>query len=378
MTRMEKTKQFQQFLRSVPRSENIYQWKAAQSFELIPWKPEDGRWNLRWFEHCHQFTCHSTHRCMTCQSRTSGLGNPKVHQMTIQSQLERGTFNMLQPEVQINKVSNSNLQCEAKTLFCNVCKTETKHLVWEKSKQCCVCKAKNNGVKFMYCEQCGKTTKHNGTVCCECYPDALPELGMHVHLEYCNTCGRLSPFVKNQCMNCKPLPNYELFKPSMLQHGKDMYAWDNMSKRYVMWDILKVRIIQRSDLSVNPLKNLGFVCVPTFRTQESNDWTGVKTLFEHYLAEKGVGWFVYVKFYVGKDKTSKPLVVGKSGSILVNSSGSDVSFSMNVSHGPSRRFLLENDLQWDKTKILLLQAKSEQEALQVENMILSLYGLFSS
>ena len=75
-----------------------------------------------------------------------------------------------------------------------------------------------------------------------------------------------------------------------------------------------------------------------------------------------VGWFVYVKFYVKKDGGIKPLVIGKSGSLLVNMYGSDLSFSIDVNDGPARRFLAEEGLEWCKTQIAVLLVESEEEA----------------
>ena len=52
-------------------------------------------------------------------------------------------------------------------------------------------------------------------------------------------------------------------------------------------------------------------------------------------------YFVYIKFYKGLYNNVYPLVVGESASTLINSSGSDLSFSKDVYHGPSRKFLQE-------------------------------------
>ena len=77
----------------------------------------------------------------------------------------------------------------------------------------------------------------------------------------------------------------------------------------------------------------------------------------------GVNWFSYVKFYIDSRKRIRPLVVGKSGSLNVNSGGSDVSFSTDGNDGPARKFLMDECATWDKTQILVIKAKSEKQAL---------------
>lgn len=75
---------------------------------------------------------------------------------------------------------------------------------------------------------------------------------------------------------------------------------------------------------------------------------------------------------------SHPLVVGKSGSLLVNVSGSDVNFSMDVKDGPARRFLAENALCWNKTEIAVHPCNDEGEAYQLECNIAKSILLFNS
>lgn len=101
----------------------------------------------------------------------------------------------------------------------------------------------------------------------------------------------------------------------------------------------------------------------------SIDWSNARSAFEQSLVDMNVGWFVYIKFYVNHDGCIKPLVVGKSGSLLVNSNGSDISFSIDVNDGPARRFLIEEDLEWCKTQIAVLPVDSEEEALYIEKEI---------
>lgn len=74
----------------------------------------------------------------------------------------------------------------------------------------------------------------------------------------------------------------------------------------------------------------------------------------------------------------RPLVCGKSGSILVNSSGCDLCFSLNENDGPSRVKLKNEKLDWCKTQILVKNFKDEKEALEFEKYIQYKYNLFGS
>lgn len=126
------------------------------------------------------------------------------------------------------------------------------------------------------------------------------------------------------------------------------------------------------------LRSYAFETIPTFRKQEDDVWNG-RSLFEQYLVDLNVGWFVYVKLFVPKNGgESLPLVIGKTGSLLVNAGGTDVNFSTDPGDGPARLFLYEGGQMWDRTKILLLRGGSELEALEMENEITKRYGLFGS
>lgn len=118
----------------------------------------------------------------------------------------------------------------------------------------------------------------------------------------------------------------------------------------------------------------GFKLYSTFRIQESNDWSGSRQAFEQSLVDAGIRWFIYIKF----DENNHPLVIGKSGSLLVNSRGSDISFSTDVNDGPARRFLHENSIQWNKTQIAIKKCNSEKEAYILESKLQRMYNLFGS
>ena len=181
-----------------------------------------------------------------------------------------------------------------------------------------------------------------------------------------------------------------------------LYYYDKTSKTYIPWEKYKLKFSRmRTTSEINNFikklkaleifqpKHMGPVgsydlndiiqLLPTFRTQDSQDWTGAKNAFEQSLVDADIHWFTYIKFYIdNKKKTIRPLVVGKSGSLLVNSSGSDLSFSTDINDGPARKFLNDENLQWDKTQILIIKAKSEQQALFYEWKIAYVYELFES
>ena len=148
------------------------------------------------------------------------------------------------------------------------------------------------------------------------------------------------------------------------------------NSKYLCWECYKEKFQINSKSS--PIDNCELIDIPTFRTQDSKDWIGARNAFECYLVENQITWFVYIKYYIDVYSDSRPLVVGKTGSRLVNINGTDVSFSTNINDGPARRFLYENDLSWDKTKISIIKCSNEKEALELEKEILETFGLFSS
>ena len=113
----------------------------------------------------------------------------------------------------------------------------------------------------------------------------------------------------------------------------------------------------------------GFVTVPTFREQNSDTWAGSGPAFERSLVDMNVGWFVYIKFYIDRIGQLKPIVIGKSGSMLVNTNGTDVNFGESVDDGAARRFLAEEGLQWCKTQIAIRPCNTEEEAYAIESAL---------
>lgn len=179
------------------------------------------------------------------------------------------------------------------------------------------------------------------------------------------------------CENCSPHFNFiENNKCNMHPNQKFTYKGE-------CWDCFKEKFKDfKNSNFINEILNLytnAFI-QPTFRDQESDDWTGARNAFERSLIENNLNYFVYIKFYIKDDSYLNefyPLVVGKSGSCNVNNK-SDVSFSMDINDGPARKFLLENNYNWLKTKILIIPAENEVKALNIEKEIFNKYNLFYS
>ena len=66
--------------------------------------------------------------------------------------------------------------------------------------------------------------------------------------------------------------------------------------------------------------------------------------------EKGITYFVYIKFYIDNKNNIKPLVVDESANLTINSSVCDLSFShyndTKNSNVASRKFLLDENLNY--------------------------------
>ena len=147
------------------------------------------------------------------------------------------------------------------------------------------------------------------------------------------------------------LTSEKLIKNNSNFEEKDdiLYFYDRSVCDYVPWNDYKKKFINISNnMELNNNFNdllQGFKFYSTFRSQNSSNWeNGSKSAFEQSLVDTNIHWFVYIKFYIDyRTKNIKPLVVGKSGSLLVNSSGSDLSFSTDINDGPARRFLAETN-----------------------------------
>ena len=157
--------------------------------------------HVKWCDEEEAFACHQGEACKSCTGRKYGLGNKEVHAKTIKSQIKNGTFNMLNKEVQSNKISNKNLSIgRISKKFCEVCQSDTYHLV----KRCLKCDPLNTGIKYVYCSKCNKETYHNGTCCIVCNPkSASPGFNK----KHCNKCNEVTLHNGDRCSSCDPWKN---------------------------------------------------------------------------------------------------------------------------------------------------------------------------
>ena len=211
--------------------------------------------------------------------------------------------------------------------------------------------------------------------------------------------------LKNKYGFCKlkQLENLDI-RPNFKIKDNVRYHLDKSIDAYILWEDYKAKFNRKrttkdTEKFINTLKSLDLFqpknmgpigsydidniikIYPTFRTQDSSNWVGARGAFEQSLVDNNINWFTYIKFYINTENNIiRPLVVGKSGSLNVNSYGSDISFSEAINDGPARRYLLESNgkLIWDKTQILIIKAKSEKQALFYENRIVDVFDLFES
>lgn len=191
-------------------------------------------------------------------------------------------------------------------------------------------------------------------------------------------------------------------RPSSFKtENNTLLYYDKSIKQYIPWETykskfnrkritmdIKIFINNVKSLDIFKPKNMGPIdsynlndiikIYSTFREQNSDSWEGKRSAFEQSLVENKVYWFAYVKFYIDTKNRIRPLVVGKSGSLNVNSNGSDINFSEDKNHGPARLFLNDENTHWDKTQILIIKAKSEKQALYYEWYIANYFNLFES
>ena len=116
---------------------------------------------------------------------------------------------------------------------------------------------------------------------------------------------------------------------------------------------------------------------------QNSDHIRPNNAFEEKLKKSGVKYFAYIKFFIDKG-ISYGIVAGKTGSSLVNLK-SDINFSTNEKDGYARRFLKKKNLNWDKSKILVIKPEvttdkllNKKEALAIERDLKKKFNLLGS
>ena len=152
---------------------------------------------------------------------------------------------------------------------------------------------------------------------------------------------------------------------------------DRSEGHRVCWECHKEKFkLCNNDFMNVEIPKLGGFFQPTFRVKEGSS-IGQNGL-ELELVEKGVGHFVYIKFYTDENGKIKPLVAGLTASLLVDSSGTDVNFSTKATDGAARRYLLEHNLKWFEKFIYVIPVSSREESEKLEKQIIKEYKLFGS
>lgn len=221
-----------------------------------------------------------------------------------------------------------------------------------------------NNHKPGFCVKCGQSCQHRNAfgvvgIECGCLGKQLTE---EHRPKFCETCQKITPHNEKICLVCHPESKCTGIR-SFIELDNILCYYDRTVSSYVPWPDYKSKFsvsfsLELADFISDLQKSFpSAILIPTFRTQDSDSWTGSRAAFEMSLTECNIFWFAYIKFYVDHDGLTKPLVVGKSGSTLVNSAGSDINFSTDVNDGPARRFLHDEGLHWDKTQLIAMRVK---------------------
>lgn len=149
-------------------------------------------------------------------------------------------------------------------------------------------------------------------------------------------------------------------------------------KSYRCWSCIKIEISKSQDLQnisdwINQVDlPYHFSSMPTYREKTFNK-TG-QLAMEQDLIDNNFLWIVYIKFYRKPNGLISPLVVGKTGSKLVNTSGTDINFKYN-GENPGRTFLREEKLSWHHSHIAIANFRTEKMALNAEYKIHNILNL---
>lgn len=186
----------------------------------------------------------------------------------------------------------------------------------------------------------------------------------HNSAKFYKICNKITVHVGDRCFNCNPWnfncePNFKLENNVLYYKNEN---WLEYKRKF------------RTQKINNEFEKYNGFWQKTYRINNI-DSTGQDAM-EMELIEKGIKWFVYIKFYKdGKD--IKPLSVGKSGSKLVNQSGSDVSFGYDdKGYKAAVKFLNEENLKWLNKQIYLIPCETEKDTLDLEKKIQKEFNLY--
>lgn len=226
-----------------------------------------------------------------------------------------------------------------KSIICLVHGEQEKSL----SGKCMKCMNHRKGTEPKFCINCCKETSHIGSRCKICKSWITPG-------------GLGAPYAWGLMNYCEKHPK-----------EKRNFNFNNISK---CWGCIKESItLEGQEVLFNGLWQ------STYR-KTYNSSLG-QSAMEAELVDKKIGWFAYIKGYLDYSNKWIPLVVGKTGSKLVQSSGTDIRFLVNGDK-PARIFLQELNLIWDTSKIIVIPTVDKSSALELERFIQKKYNLFLS
>lgn len=118
--------------------------------------------------------------------------------------------------------------------------------------------------------------------------------------------------------------------------------------------------------------------------QHETRWKyGHRFKYEEKLRLDGIKHFAFIKFYIAENGEKIGLVAGKSASKNVIGK-SDLNFSLNPNHGPARRFLEAEKMEWCKTEVIIIGAEAmdnkenRKEAFKIERDLKNMFNLLGS
>lgn len=193
------------------------------------------------------------------------------------------------------------------------------------------------------CKRCGNIINNPNDIFCseKCEKEYIEEKG-----KYFKT--------NNKCNNHT--------KCKLSYHGK---CWECFKEEFSKNNVFIDNICEIEDM----------VKIPTFLSQEDDNWQNARSAFEQYLIDLDIQYFSYIKFGLDDKKNIFLLSGCESGSYLVNNSGSDVLFDYKKDSA-SRKYLLDNNYQWYKEYIVIKPFDSKKEAKEHEKYLQNKYNLF--
>ena len=312
------------------------------------------------------------------------------------------------------KINNALLNGEDVVAFCSkACKAVQvgkSNIAWHRKHPGAKAEERQKNTMMKWCDVCNAETQHYGDDCLRCHgKNAVQKMMQHakdhpeMEEEHRKNCAKaLAKYYEEHPGERRRIAvqNITGWNQSaggylfLKQHGEELgkqyggankalkendggvLMWhDSVTGEDVPWDEYR-KHFEQNLVPLEWFKN--WLVIPTFRAPNSTTLAGAKQPFEQLLVNLNIRWFVYIKMYEGHDGLLRPLVVGKSGSTLVNVGGSDVNFSTDVDDGPARRYLKDGGFNWCFGQILVLPVNDEEEAYRVEHEVTLQTHLFQS